>query len=225
MVGQRTSVPDGDASYWRPLVSFLHSSLGGDYRVEVVPTANHWESDYLPEAGIPLARGWYRQLDIADDPVLYRKNLTAVAYRRWLRTRAVRYVVVPHLPLEAIDGEREARLAATLPLIWSDSRMTVYELSSPTPLLTGPARARITRLAGDTITGWTARPGTYFLRVHFMPYWRITPRSSCVAPAAGMTRLTLHKAGAFTLHAIEAPLGLLASIVEGKHQTCTDHKT
>jgi hypothetical protein len=221
MIGQRTSVPEAKASYWQPLVSFLHSNLGSDYRVEVVPTANHWESDYLPRAGIPLARGWYRQLDIADDPVLYRRDLTEALYRHWLRSRAVRYVVVPHLPLEAVDAKREARLAARLPVVWSSRQMTVYELRHATPLLTGLARARVTRLAGDTIAGWVARPGRYFLRVHFMPYWRITPRSACVARAAGMTTLTLRKGGTFTLHAIEAPLGLLASIVEDRHPTCT----
>jgi hypothetical protein len=221
MVAQRTSVPDASAAYWQPLVSFLHANLGRSYRVEVVPTANHWESNYLPRAAIPLARGWYRQLDIADDSVLYRPNLTAAAYRLWLRSRGVLYVVVPHLPLEAIDAKREARLAATLPVAWRDARATVYELTQPTPLLTGPGRARITRFGESEIEGSVARSGTYLLRVHFTPYWSITPASACVALAAGsMTELTLPRAGPFALRAIETPLGVLASSVEGDSQTC-----
>jgi hypothetical protein len=225
MIVQRASVPESKASYWRPLVSFLQARLGGNYRVEVVPTANHWESDYLPRAGIPLARGWYRQLDIADNPVLYRRSLTPGLYRRWLRSRAVRYVVVPHVPLEAIDAQREARLAASLPVAWNDKRMTVYELRDATPLLTGPAPAEITRLSGNEIIGWAARAGTYFLRVHFMPYWTITPNSSCVGRESGMTRLTLRKAGAFTLRAIEDPVGLLDSILDRDQQICGHHET
>jgi hypothetical protein len=220
MVTQRLSAPEASAGYWQPLVSFLHARLGRGYRIEVVPTANHWESSYLPEAGIALARGWYRQLDIADEPVLYRPKLTASAYRQWLRSRGVRYVVVPHVPLEAIDATREAKLAATLPVAWGDKRMTVYELPHPTPLLTGPASAGITRFVGNEIAGWVARPGTYFLRVHFMPYWSITPASSCVASAGRMTRLTIREAGSFTLHAIENPLEVVASLIDGEKQIC-----
>jgi hypothetical protein len=36
--------------------------------------------------GFPLARGWYRQLDVADNPTLYANHLDATAYRRWLRS-------------------------------------------------------------------------------------------------------------------------------------------
>ena len=44
-------------------------------RVEVVPTGDHWEAYWLPRAGFPLARGWYRQLDIAQNPLFYEEPL------------------------------------------------------------------------------------------------------------------------------------------------------
>lgn len=221
MLSQRISVPGTSAAYWQPVVSFLHAHLGHAYRVEVVPTANHWESSYLPAAGIPLARGWYRQLDIADDPALYQRNLSPADYRSWLRSRGVRYVVVAHLPLEAIDGAREARLAATLPPVWSDGQVTVYGLAHPTPLLTGPAPARITRFDDDEIDGVVARAGTYLLRVHFTPYWSVLRGSACVTRASGsMTTLRLQKAGPFALRAIETPLGVLTSNVDDDGATC-----
>ncbi|HET8527705.1 MAG TPA: hypothetical protein VFL60_02250 [Gaiellaceae bacterium] len=221
MISQRTASADASAAYWRPVVTFLRARLGGDYRVEVVPTANHWESNYLPQAGIPLARGWYRQLDMADDPALYRPHLSAAGYRLWLRSRGVRYVVVPDLPPEAIDGEREARLAATLPRAWSTAHATVYELPRPTPLLTGPAPGRITRFDANEIDGWVARPGTYLLRVHFTPYWSVRSGSVCVAAAAGsMTSVTLRRAGRFELRAIEEPLRVIASGLVGGGPIC-----
>ena len=48
----------------------------------------------MPHAGLALARGWYRQLDIADNPALYARQLAPADYRAWLRRRAVRFVVL-----------------------------------------------------------------------------------------------------------------------------------
>ena len=47
-------------------------------RVEVPPTANHWESAYLATQ-FELARGWLRQLDTTRDDIFYddESRLTA----------------------------------------------------------------------------------------------------------------------------------------------------
>ena len=55
-----------------------------DYRVEAVGTADHWEAVYLPQAGIPIVRGWFRQDDFPQNEVLYDK-LTRRSYLAWLR--------------------------------------------------------------------------------------------------------------------------------------------
>ena len=73
------------ASFWQPAISFLQRHHQPGYRVEVVPTAEHWEAYWIPKAGFALARGWYRQLDAVDNRVLYRRHLTAPAYREWLQ--------------------------------------------------------------------------------------------------------------------------------------------
>ena len=52
---------------------FLHQSLSPDYRVEAVGTADHWEAVYLPQAAIPIVRGWFRQDDFPQNEVLYDK--------------------------------------------------------------------------------------------------------------------------------------------------------
>jgi hypothetical protein len=226
MVAQRTSAPDANWSFWEPVVSFLHRHLGSDYRVEVVPTANHWEASYLPGAGIPLARGWYRQLDIADNPVLYGHHLTPTAYGAWLRSRGVRYVVIPSVPLEAIDAQREARLARTresgLRLVWSNRKTQIYALNRPVPLLTGPGKARVTWFDSSRVDGWVAKPGKYLLRVNFTPYWSIRHATACVSPAwrSAATMLTVRVPGKFSLRAIETPFAVLAADVDGDGATC-----
>jgi hypothetical protein len=98
------------AELWAPLIAFLERANGAEARVEVVPTAAHWEAYYLPRAGIPLARGWYRQLDTARNGLLYEDELSAADYRDWLRRRGVRYVVLPPFPLDRRGAEAEAEL-------------------------------------------------------------------------------------------------------------------
>ena len=43
------------------------------YRVEAVDTVGHWPAAYLPAAGIPIARGWFRQDDFPRNDLLYAK--------------------------------------------------------------------------------------------------------------------------------------------------------
>ena len=62
-------------SFWQPAIHFLRTHEQPGFRVEVVPTAEHWEAYWIPKSGLPLARGWYRQLDTADNPTLYKTHL------------------------------------------------------------------------------------------------------------------------------------------------------
>jgi hypothetical protein len=226
MISTRSSSADSRPAFWRPVVSFLRSHSGPGFRVEVVPTANHWEAYYLPKAGFALARGWYRQLDIADDPLLYAPRLTPSVYRGWLRARGVRYVVLPHLALEATDARREASLirspATGLQEVSATASATIYRLPHAQPILTGPAAAAVTAIGSSEIDGWVARPGSYLLRVHFTPYWSIVRGSLCLARApGGMTRLVAVRPGPFAVNAIETPTGLLAAMVAGDPARCT----
>jgi hypothetical protein len=226
MVSDRSSSADAHAAFWRPTLAFLHAHSTRGFRVEVVPTANHWESYYLPTAGIALARGWYRQLDIADDAALYASHLAPSAYRAWLRSRAVRYVVLPHLPLEAIDAQRESTLVrsggAHLRTVWTSPQATIYELARPTPLLTGPGRARVTVFDSAAIHGWVARPGAYVLRVRYTPYWSIRRGSLCLARGPGATtRFVALRSGPFSIKAIEAPLRVVAAFLDTDRRRCS----
>ncbi len=82
-----------EPSYWAPAVTYLKQRLTSSYRVEAVATAGHWEAVYLPRAGIPIARGWFRQDDFPQNRVLYGR-LASDTYVRWLRRLGARYVVL-----------------------------------------------------------------------------------------------------------------------------------
>jgi hypothetical protein len=225
MISVRSSSADAQTAFWQPVIGFMRAHETASYRVEVVPTANHWEAYFLPAAGIALARGWYRQLDIADNPQLYASTLTPRSYREWLRLQGVRYVVVPKLPLEAIDATREAAVvrapATGLRRVWSGRAATIYELPRATPLLTGPGAATITHLDSNLIAGAVARPGRYLLRVHFSPYAVITHGSVCIRPTpTRLTQVVARRSGSFTIAAIEDPARLLVAAVEDDGGKC-----
>ncbi len=79
-------------SFYLPLVQELNrrKAADGPFRTEVVPLREHWETRWIPP-GLPIARGWERQLDVALNPRLYDDSrLTGAAYRRWLQEQGDR---------------------------------------------------------------------------------------------------------------------------------------
>ena len=205
------------SSFWQPALAFLSEHARPGFRVEVVPTAAHWEAYWLPHAGFALARGWYRQLDMVDNPALYSKQLDPAAYRAWLRSEAVEYVLLPATRLDPDGGPREARilLTAKLELVYRDPRWTIYRLPDPTPLVSGPGAVRIEKFGHTSVAGTVTRPGRYLLRANFIPFWR-TGRDVCVARAPhGKTWLYVSRPGRFSLNV--APAGdavLLAAHID-----------
>jgi hypothetical protein len=190
--------------FWAPAVTYLAERSGPSYRVEVVPTAAHWEAYWFPKASLPLARGWYRQLDMADYPVLFEHALTAAAYEQWLRATGVRYVLLPATKLDPKGGPAEARIVrsglTSLRAVSTTSAGTVYELPQATRIITGPAPAELTALEHAAVEGWVAAPGAYRLRVRYSPYWEVRPAGACVRAAAdGMMDIALPSAGAFSV--------------------------
>ena len=212
------SSPQGSA-FWRPAIVFLDRHAGQYRRVEVVPTAAHWESYWISRAGFALARGWYRQLDEAINPVLYQPHLSGAEYRAWMRRMGIEYVLLPRTKLDFVGSPREAALlrsgAAGLKLVFRSSGWRIYALPDPTPLLTGQAPARLLSLGHDRVVGEVSSPGRYLLRVRFTPYWTVRPAGSCVERAPdGMTRLELPDAGRFSLRMPESVLGSIGTVFE-----------
>ncbi|MFL5959927.1 MAG: hypothetical protein ACJ75G_06670 [Gaiellaceae bacterium] len=214
------------ASFWRPALDFLRTHELAGYRVEVVPTAEHWEAYWIPKSGFALARGWYRQLDVADNPTLYKKHLDAANYRSWLRSDAVRYVLLSTTaPLDWDGGPEEERVLQSagsgLKVVFHGPDWTIYELPHATPLLTGPAQPVVTSFGHTVIQGRVFAPGRYLLRAHYSPYWRLEG-AGCVARGPNdMTILYLTRPERFALGVPGTPGGLVRELIGGKRATCS----
>jgi hypothetical protein len=225
LVPSRLNNATQQASFWRPALGFLRAHDQPGYRVEVVPTAEHWEAYWIPKSGFPLARGWYRQLDTADNPTLYAKHLRAAAYRAWLRSAAVRYVLLSTTaPLDWDGGPQEARVLRSansgLKVVFRSANWTIYELPHATPLLTGPAQPIVTAFGHTVIRGRVFAPGRYLLRAHYNPYWRLRG-AGCVAHGPNkMTILDLPRPERFALSVPGTPGGLARELLGDHSATC-----
>jgi hypothetical protein len=179
---------DHGAAFYRPLIGFLRAQPG-IWRVEVPATAGHWESYWLaPQA--PLARGWERQTDIADNALFYEPRLTAARYDAWLHSLAVRYVAVADAPAD-YSARAELRLIrGGLPYLHVVTRLrhwTVYVVSDPAPVATGAGR--VVSIAPSAVGLVVTRPGSIYVRVRWSPYWELSGIRGCVAPAGEFTRI------------------------------------
>jgi hypothetical protein len=214
------------ASFWRPALRFLRAHEQAGYRVEVVPTAEHWEAYWIPRSGFALARGWYRQLDVADNPTLYKEHLDAANYRSWLRSDAVRYVLLSTTaPLDWEGGPQEERVVRSprsgLEVVFRSANWTIYELPHATPLLTGPAHPVVTSFGHTVIHGRVFAAGSYLLRAHYNPYWRLEGAGCVTEGPNDMTILELTRPERFALGVPGTPSGLVRELIGGKRATCT----
>jgi hypothetical protein len=188
--------PTAERAYWSPAIAYLHDHLRPSYRVEAVDTAGHWPAVYLPEARIPLARGWYRQDDFPENKILYG-SFGARAYRAWLRSLGVRYVVLAHAPPDYSSRAEAALLAggrSGLRPVLRASHFTIFAVPRPRPLVTGPYAAVVERLGATSIRLRFGGPGTYRIAVRYSPYWRAS--AGCIADGSdGMLRVSAASGG------------------------------
>jgi hypothetical protein len=187
-------------SYWEPAVRFLKTHLTSSYRVEVVGTAGHWEAVYLPETGIPLTRGWYRQDDFPQNEALYGR-LSSTRYLRWLRSLGVRYVVLTNSRPD-YSAKREVALVRSgrsgLRSVVRAGDLTVFSVPSPRRLVTGPGPARVLKLSEGGLVLNIGKAGSYRVAVRYSPYW--SSSSGCVTPRKdGMTTLRTTRPGVVSL--------------------------
>ena len=183
------------AATWSGAIAFLRANLGPSYRVEAVDTSTHSSSMYLAEAGIPLARGWYRQDDFPQNEVLYDK-LGAKVYLRWLRGLGVRYVVLSKSASD-YSSRGEADLVrsgrAGLLAVLATPDLTVYQVPDAQSIITGPGSPRLTSLTESRIGAVVQRGGRYRVAVRWSPYWHAS--LGCLAKGGdGMIRLTTRRA-------------------------------
>ncbi len=217
--------PSTASTYFTPVATWLRGHDGSAARIEVPPTANHWESAYLAP-GFELARGWLRQLDTTRDDIFYdgEAALTDRAYRTWLHENAIRYVALPDAPLDYSSVAERRLILSNPPYLeprWSDAHWRVYEVRDPAPLVqplgTGAAHIRSVGHSGFALD--VARPGEFLVRVAFTPYWSIERGNGCLVRHGEWTLARASHPGIFRV-AADFSLGRAWNAVTGARKTC-----
>jgi hypothetical protein len=194
-----TSQPSTDKAYFAPLDRELVALAGHSpaARVEVVPTEYHWEAAYVADV-VPLARGWERQLDEADNPIFYRHaGLTPQSYRAWLLDNGVRYVALASAPLD-MAGRAEATLVSSgrvpgLRLVWAADGWRVWAVSGSPGIVSGPATL-VSEDNGEVVLNATST-GPVTVRIRWNPDWFVADGAGCDEPAGEWTLLNLDRSG------------------------------
>jgi hypothetical protein len=184
--------PSRQAAYFAPLLQYLgaHNSPAG--RVEVVPVRFHWESAYVAPR-FPLARGWERQLDTADNPLFYSTQpLTGPEYTNWLLDNGVRYVALADTAPD-YAARTEARLlqagVAGLSAPVRTGHWRIFEVQGSPGLVEGPAH--LVRLSGGRVDLDIAAPGPVVVRVRYDRRWAVATGPGCIRPTpSGWTEVS-----------------------------------
>ncbi|WP_433306097.1 MFS transporter [Actinoplanes sp. CA-030573] len=204
----RTAPVTTDVADARPLIDKLLALNATQGRVEVVPLRSHWEAAGLSPY-VNLARGWNRQADVERNPLFYDGTLTAAAYRDWLRTWSVGYIVLPVTEQPDSAGVAEARLITEgqswLPLVWQDAHWRVYRVEGADPLASAPAT--VSYAGPATLTVRLPSAGSAVLRIAWSPWLAIAgadddarPRA-CLTQHGEWTQLVAPEGGSFTIEA------------------------
>jgi hypothetical protein len=178
------SAPWTQQSYYDPLIQVLAQMAPNPVRVEVVPTFQHWESAFVATR-VPVARGWERQLDIADNPIFYTDGaLNPTSYRDWLWSNGVSYVALPSAPLDyaaKAEGEllRSGQVPGLIP-VWTTSQWTLWKVGGSPGLVSGPGI--LTQLEPDHLTIYASAPGMITIRVRYTHFWSVSSGEGCVSP-------------------------------------------
>jgi hypothetical protein len=212
--------PSASATYWQPVVNFLHRKLTPSYRVEAVDTAGHWEAVYLAQANIPIVRGWFRQDDFPQNELLY-DPLGRNAYLAWLHEMGARYVVLTKAPLD-YSAQTEAKLLRSgrsgLRVAFRSANAVVYSVPNPVPIVTGPGRPRVLALNESSVIMRLSQPGSYTVALRYTPYMS-APNACTQETPDGMIDLEAQQAGVLRLSFTMSAANALAAVV-GSHGTC-----
>ncbi|MCU4185330.1 hypothetical protein K6U06_13230 [Acidiferrimicrobium sp. IK] len=203
-VASSHSDPSTNKAFYQPLLARLGAHNQDPQRIEIVPTAEHWEAAFVATK-LSLARGWERQIDTARNPLFYQPGLlNAASYQQWLVANGIRWVALPNAPLD-YAGKAEAQLVrsgavADLAPVWHDANWRLWQVTDSPGLVSGPAH--LTMLAPDHLTLSASAPGTVTVRVRWSPYWTFTAGTGCVAQdPQGWTVLRVASTGTVQLSA------------------------
>ena len=180
--------PELHQSFYQPLVAELTAVAPGPIRVEVPPTLEHWEAAFVASPHVTLARGWERQLDVANNPIFYTEGaLTPTSYKNWLDANGITWVALPSAPLD-YAGQAEARLLASgrvpgLVPLWATPDWTLWRVDDSPGLVSGPAT--LTSIVPDHLNLSVRQPGAITIRLRYTAFWTVTKGMACLSSAPG----------------------------------------
>lgn len=217
--------PSTKASYFQPAAHWLTTHGARGTRIEVPPTADHWESAYLAPK-FDLARGWLRQLDTARDGIFYTEGaLTDASYERWLQNNAITYVALPlGAPLDYSSIAERKLILSDPPYLHERFHSTywrIYEVVNSKPMVApmGSGRARTIAVGREGFALDVTRPGRFLIRVNFTPYWSIGRGSGCLLRDGDWTIARTAQTGIFSVDA-DFSLGAAWNAMTGAKTTC-----
>jgi multisubunit Na+/H+ antiporter MnhE subunit len=205
-VARAVGDPSTSASYFQPAARWLVDHGARGTRIEVPPTANHWESAYLAPK-FELARGWLRQLDTARDDIFYEEGaLDERSYGRWLRGNAISYVALPDAPLDYSSTEEASLILAAPPYLrerFHGEHWRIYEVRHPKPMIEplGNGRASTVSVGRQGFSLDVTSPGEFLVRVSFTPYWSIGRGAGCLLRRGNWTVARTAHPGIFSVDA------------------------
>ncbi len=154
------------AVVWRAPLAWLHSHLKPGYRVEAVDTTAHWPAFYLPESGIPIVRGWFRQEDFPTNGILYRR-FTDRQYVAWLHSLGVAYVVLSDAPPDYSSREEAALVPTALQRVFASPHIAIYAVPGPRAITS----ADVLAFHDSSLAVRVEHAGTFRIAVRWSPYW------------------------------------------------------
>jgi hypothetical protein len=193
------------ASYYEPLLGELQRrTQGWPARVEIPPTQNRWEADYIAPH-FPLARGWLRQLESDDKDLFTDGSLRAATYRAWLRANGVSYVAVADTQLDSLATDEAALIRRGLPYlnrVWRNRHWRLYRVEHSTGLVSrrdhgrpGAGNAHLTALGPASFTLFAPHAGAFVVRVRYTGYWTVTSGRACVERQGDWTKVRVRRPG------------------------------
>jgi hypothetical protein len=103
--------------------------------------------------------------------------------------------------------------------VLTSRHLTVYEVPSPTSILTGPLGARVVSLTESRIVLAARHRGSYRLAVRFSRYWR--PSAGCLSRTTdGMIRLAIARPGRVSLKFAPNARSALAALAGRSSRSC-----
>lgn len=198
-------------SFYGPLVSAWRqqSALAGPAaqgeRVELVDPAAQWGAAYVAAAA-PIARGWDRPTDRADDALFYDGSLTSASYHSWLSSSSVGWVALPlHVQLD-YASVKEAAIVSSHPSylreVWHNNSWQLYRVVGAEPIIRG---ATLDSANSSAVTFTAANAGLVDLTIRWSPYLHLLSGSqevdACITDSQPWTEVSVPAAGTYTLAA------------------------